>query len=94
MLLLQLKEGEILKVGDAEIAYIKRGPKNRNQIRIAVKADISIKVTRTKEFISEELKTQAQAAPKAPRKRSSHQRGHQRTGFRNSPVAVSRKPRY
>lgn len=56
MLIVQIKEGEILQVGEARIAWVTRPNSKTTQIRIAVEADKSIKVIRTKEFIDQRLR--------------------------------------
>lgn len=72
MLILQIKEGEILQVGDARIAWIRRDSTRKNQIRIAVEADMTVKVNRTKQFMSKEFEENAKghSRGKAPTKKA------------------------
>lgn len=74
MLILQLKEGEIIQVGDARIAWVRRGRNAKNQIRIAVEADMQVKVNRTKEFLKKELEEQAQPKQRPRRPGGGHRK--------------------
>ena len=87
MLILQVKEGEMIQVGNAKVAFIKRGPKNRNQIRLAFEADKEVKILRLKTYLTKEHQDNAD------RPKKNHARRPAKKDFRKQNTSVPFQPR-